>query len=332
MTLTPPAKPEAETQPNRAYNACPFMGLEEEPGTWLSYTNSANFCHRQGNPRPIDLDHQRKFCLTQAYPTCKVYSKYLNAPLPDAAAIAAKAKRRPVRRLWAIVAIYTTVLLVVIAATQQTINWEFWQNFNWPSQQETAPGLSTPAAITASPTIASPTIASPSPTITQIQPLTLALLTPLVESHSITPTLRPLPTASATPTYTAEPAQPTPGPNLETPFGPNQEYILHQVKTGESLGNLAAQYHTSVEVIRAINPLIEGASIWPDKVLVILPGATDPAQAIKFNAIQLQAPAYPAQLAREYLVSLDEIVFYNQLDAQARIPTGRWLIIPVPEA
>ncbi|OQY26353.1 MAG: hypothetical protein B6I38_11505, partial [Anaerolineaceae bacterium 4572_5.1] len=84
--------------------------------------------------------------------------------------------------------------------------------------------------------------------IASVTPTPVISPTPTI---SLTPT--PVPTSTITPT-----ASPTLGPNLGTPFGREEQYILHRVASGESLGNLAYEYDTSIEAIRVASNLREG--------------------------------------------------------------------------
>ncbi len=299
---------------------CPYLGIEEDPATWLSYANSANLCYKFKPARPVDTAHQRQFCLTQAYPICKIYAQNSASPLPTIATVEPRQEGNPLRFFWISLAVLSVITLLVVLS--------FWLRANW----EDLYGNSIPA-LAPLPTDAN--LAAnilPSQTPTEELLAAIELLPPIATSTlsasptpSLSPTITHSPTASPTPTAT----QPTPGPALNTPFGPQKSFLLHRVATGESLGNLAVIYRTSAEVIRAANVLIEGASVWPDTILVIYPGITDPSQVTRFQVVQLKSPAYPEDLAAEYQVSLEELLEHNLLDAQVLIPIGRWLVIPV---
>ena len=62
---------------------------------------------------------------------------------------------------------------------------------------------------------------------------------------------------TATPSLTPTLFVPTPGPFLQTPFGPYGSFIVHKVSAGESVTLLADRYETSNEVIIAVNGLEE---------------------------------------------------------------------------
>ena len=123
---------------------------------------------------------------------------------------------------------------------------------------------------------------------------------------------------------------PTPGPDIGTPFGPDNMFVLHTVQTGESLSSIAAAFQTTIDVIRASNVLIEGASVWPGTILVLIPGETSPEEVGKYVAIWVEANTNISELSDEYGVDAEEIRDLNNLGPIADIvPGGRWIILPV---
>lgn len=316
---------DSEKSPNKQFN-CPYIGLQSDPTTLISFPNSANYCHKTKPARPVETEHQRQFCLTEAYPICKIYQQHKTTPLPKITAIEPRREKNPLRIFWISLGFLAVITLLVLAAFWLRSNWStlFTDGFSiapQTGQSTSLPALSSPTVILATPI--------PSITATFDLPLAVIILTPAVfETQIDTPTLPPTATSSPTPTLVPSSTQLTPGPALNTPFGPDQQFLLHKVAVGESLGNLAVLYRTSADVIRASNVLIEGASLWPDTILVILPGVTDISQVQKFQVIQLKTPILPEDLAEEYQVSLEELLETNQLNAEVLIPTGRWLILP----
>ncbi len=303
------------TQPiNRAYTACPYLGLKEDPSTWLFYPNPANHCYKSNPPRPIDPDHQRQFCLSKTYPLCKIYQQSFSAPLPPVAELEPKKRKLP---LWVYAgAVFGILLLLFI-----TVSF-FWNQDNsslFLSDNQNIIATDSPTAFVR------PTI---TPTSTLAHPLSDLILTPYITyTPLVPPTIRNTPTATSTtavPTLVA-----TPGPALKTPFGPYGTYLLHKVSEGESLGSLATLYRTSIPVIQATNQLVQGAALWPDTILIMMPGVTDPNLTVKLMPILIEIPIYPVELAARYNVSAQSIIAYNLVDPQSLIPAGRWLIIPI---
>ncbi len=115
---------------------------------------------------------------------------------------------------------------------------------------------------------------------------------------------------------------------LTAPFGPEKAYVLHQVGLGQSLPVLEDLYLTSTEVIYAANE-IKG-SIQLGQVLVILPEVVDPAEIKRFSVFQLKQETQVEDLAVELGVLASDLLYYNSLEAGARIPVGNWVIYPTP--
>jgi len=134
-----------------------------------------------------------------------------------------------------------------------------------------------------------------------------------------------IPTVTPTPTNTAPP---TPGPSLFTPFGPDQSYLLHQVKFGDNLPNLAEQYQTDRDVIVAANGLVPDVPLQPDQVIVIMPGRTDSIGIEPLVVNFLSEDTSIFEFAPRHGVTTAEIRRYNQLGPGEIIPAGRWLIFP----
>jgi LysM repeat protein len=108
--------------------------------------------------------------------------------------------------------------------------------------------------------------------------------------------------------------------------------VLHEVKPGESFPLLADNYHTTTEVIRALNSRQGSVGLWVGEVLVIMPGQTNPYGLPKFKVILLDQARTVNQLAEEYGVPASELQIYNSLGPESdNIPAGRWIIIPVGE-
>ncbi len=116
---------------------------------------------------------------------------------------------------------------------------------------------------------------------------------------------------------------------MGTPFGPDERFVPHNVKQAESYSKIAETYQTSFEVIQETNDLIEGASLWVDTILVIMPGQTESSGVPKFRFVLLENPTSISDLTEEHGVSADEVIYYNSLGPIEIIPTDRWLIIPI---
>ena len=119
---------------------------------------------------------------------------------------------------------------------------------------------------------------------------------------------------------------------MATPFGPNMEYILFQIQDGQSLGNLASRFNTTIEVLKAMNvAIIEGASVRPGIVLVIMPDVKDATGLPRFSVVQVTQPVSLVELAEKYNVSVEDLRLYNHLGMDDLVPAERWLLIPEGE-
>jgi hypothetical protein len=116
---------------------------------------------------------------------------------------------------------------------------------------------------------------------------------------------------------------------MGTPFGAGNRFAFHTVKIGESLSLVAETYQTTVGVIQASNVLIEGASIWPGTVLVILPGEKNQDNVQKYLAILVEEPTLVTSLSLEHSILPEEFRELNSLGEDDMIPAGRWIIVPV---
>lgn len=64
---------------------CPFLGLRVDRDTRFGFANEGNHCHRERNPRSINLDYQSGVCLTSGYLNCPIYM-HSGAPVASGAA------------------------------------------------------------------------------------------------------------------------------------------------------------------------------------------------------------------------------------------------------
>jgi hypothetical protein len=171
------------------------------------------------------------------------------------------------------------------------------------------------------------------------QPTLTATPTRIPETGSPTAIFLPIATDTVTlvPTGTSTPSQvppPTPGPGIGTPFGAEQHiYVIHRVKEGQGWAVLSKQYGTSEAAIRAANGptvLKEGQGVWPNMILVIPIGQTNPANVIRFEPLFTERKTSLQELAEQFTTLPEAIRRYNLLGESEWIPAGRWLIIPLP--
>jgi hypothetical protein len=108
--------------------------------------------------------------------------------------------------------------------------------------------------------------------------------------------------------------------------------LVHVVGRNESWSSVAALYDTSQAVLMTANPPGDtpGASLAPGRLLVILPGITDPAGLRPLTAYWIPLPLRVAEAASRYGVSEEEIRFWNQTEGEW-VEGQRWLVIGLLE-
>jgi LysM repeat protein len=115
---------------------------------------------------------------------------------------------------------------------------------------------------------------------------------------------------------------------LTGPFGPDNQYILHQAKLGDSISLLEDLYLTSAAVINQANQ-IDGR-IQVDQVLVIVLNQIDPTGIRPFKVIMIDSDISVEDLAAQLDVLASDLCYFNDLEAGDLIPSGHWIIYPAP--
>ena len=134
-------------------------------------------------------------------------------------------------------------------------------------------------------------------------------------------------------------APPTPHPTLIatidfskalTPrFGPTGEYVLHMVRPGESIPQIAAMYHTTEDVLDQANYLANSFTpLQPGDVLVILPGRKEAKGVKLFGTLLVDEDIPIGELASTIRVFESDLTWFNNLEDDQIVPAGRWLIYP----
>ena len=251
MTVTDPANVSAA-------NACPYLGLADDPATHFAFPSGAQRCHAGRRPLTIDLPKQARDCLTAAHVTCPRY-RPARRPIvvagvptervwpddprvrPDDPRVEPDGRegRSPVRRagrrlLLLAVALAATVLVGAL--------------IGFAIVAQLGQGSSTPAP--------GAVVASPSPLVTAVTSAT----------PTSSPTPAPTGTASVVPSPTASPSAPA----TERPRpSPRSEVRIHLVRRGDTLISIAARYGVTVAAIRGANEIDDPNLIIVGQRLVI---------------------------------------------------------------
>ncbi len=302
---------------------CPFIGIKGEPDSFFGYASASNYCFHASPPGSVKLSHQEKYCLSGSFRECEIFFSSGLEPLPDSIQCTVKT-RKPVSSqeiirfgLPSLIALGVIVLFLFLI-------------FRRPLYGDSSaiPNTSTSPVIIASNTV-SPTISNQTgANAHETGDLVLGIFQETTSSLNQIPTSTPEPTGTFTPTATFTPDF-TPGPGLETPFGPENSYILHAVAEGESYPKLAQIFDTTAEVLKAINLIPGDIGLRTGIVIVVIPGEKDIQDLPGFITILVDQATSVEDIALEYRISPDEIIYYNQINPQKNLPVGRYLIIPL---
>lgn len=311
-------------------SVCPFLGMVEDSQTYYQYASNWNQCHRPARPSSVSMQHQAEYCLSAEHVNCPVFKSDWEGEFPvqftshhggrrtsqDAAGQGALSRRSLLLVLAAILIILVAIGAVLawrLPAVRGILGLD-----NTPAEETAGAGVGQTATAALEPTATAPPTASPPPT--QTPPPT----------ETAMPSATPAPTETPLPTNTPFP---TPGPGFETPFGPDLGFLIHVVQPGESFTSIAQAFSTTSEVLQAINPTIEGASLWAGRQIVVPIGADGSEDLPIFIVVFTGEQVELQELADFYGSDPEGIRFYNALGPESGVPAGRWLIVPVePES
>jgi LysM repeat protein len=227
--------------------ACPYLGLPDDPRTRFTFATPAHRCHVKRKPSQIDLGHQGRYCLSSDFPACKRYrapAVAANAPVAPPPSQVSPAARPP--------EVAPTVVVSSSAVRAR------------PEPQDTPPvtrsrRLSVRRVLVVLVVlggvllIGAIVVATIRPTLggTGLGSVTTAPTTPAaaatIEASRLptrSPTPSPKPSPSPSPTTTVAPSATSPPPPVQT---------IRIVKRGESLTSIAAEYGVTPQAITHAN-------------------------------------------------------------------------------
>ena len=74
MLKPPGTLPEQVTpRPAGGPEYCPHLAMVDDPDTHLLYPDGVHVCRARGQARPIDLEHQKRYCLSSLHRDCRRY-------------------------------------------------------------------------------------------------------------------------------------------------------------------------------------------------------------------------------------------------------------------
>ncbi|MBN1303147.1 MAG: hypothetical protein JXA13_01835 [Anaerolineales bacterium] len=319
--------------------ACPYLGISNDPDSHMAFSSPANHCHRSKTPASINLEHQGKYCLGRLHKECIVYQAEEGGTFPAQLRYRQEIKENlsgsALLSRWAAVILF---FLLAVAFGLWAIGG--FQDFivRAPTQSSSLPLTSDGSEMTATYNagiLPSPTVdplagtLTPSPTFTVTPFPTLTSTPTKTRTVTLTPTITGTATPSSTPsaTLTITPASLS-RHALDTPIGRVQKYLIHRIKMGENLTNLADQHGTTVEVILAANyslalPIQAGA------LLVVPIDMTNPLGLPVFEPYEVTHEEITAeQLADVLDVDLVLFKYFNDCSDNELLHRGDWMLIP----
>ncbi len=282
-------------------DACPRLGSTVDEDTRFAYPSEGNRCYALDEPERIAFPYQQGYCLGKNHQDCPLFQGTTHKMPPEARWQGRETPLSVPGLHWG-----WLLTLFVILALLGGGAWLFTHPAAPAVTVSPFPALALQPTDTATP--------APSPTATLLpQPAGI----------------RTTPSPTLPPTETFTPAPPTPGPGLETPFGPQRAFLVHKVRVGESLTAIAEQYATSVDVLRATNVFVPGATLWAGQTLVVMPGVVEvPADAQPLLPVYVERDTTIAALAGQYAVDASALRKLNAFGAGDIIPGGRWVLVP----
>lgn len=219
---------------------CPYIGLENDADTHLTYPSVRHICHRACPKQAVNPAHQQAYCLTSIHHQCPVFLQPVESPLPFELR-AFPSRRKPGRRV-----VLMAVGLVVLIALILVVALGAWGLLAKPAEPSISPSWS-PVGLPTS--TFSPT---PRPIFTATSPVTPALspsTTVDVASSTLNPPASPSITSPVILAPTARPSL-TPGAQACTPPA---GWVIYVVRSGDTLYRLAQLYGVSVARLQQAN-------------------------------------------------------------------------------
>jgi hypothetical protein len=249
-----------------ADRVCMHLGVHDDPGTYSLTHEVANYCYNRRPRRPVDIEHQGRYCLAGGYDLCPFYKGYAAAaPLPSTELVSSSAPTQPrPKRRWSkpsfrapgsnlVWAVGFTILLAAMACLAY---FSFWMRMGAQAVGSVAP----------------------------------------VSAQYLPPTSFRL-------------------------------ALVHVAVAGDDWASLAERYNTSQAVLAATNPPLPGETeLVPGRLVVILPGVTDPKGLKPLYAYWITDPISLSGAAATYGVSEDHIRFWNTIQGDW-VDGQRWLVI-----
>lgn len=283
---------------------CPYLGLENDPSTSADYPSSINACHHTLGKTTPKLSYQRSICLTAKHKQCPIFSDPEEVRMPKKIRHGSNGNifnRDLIKK-----AVLAGIALIVIAAII-LLN-EYWLpplvNFLEPSWKKTPQD--------------SAYFFIPTPTVTGTATRSGVMTPAVAKTKTPAPTLTPIATITRVPSTLA----------LDSPIGYEVQFIIHRALPGESPGQYANQYNTTIEAIFAVNYNFQSV-LFENQVVVIPLNLDDASNLPEFEPYEIQdAGLTPASLAEKVSVDAETLKFYNNIPTNFVFKPGDWVLLP----
>ncbi|MCE9644907.1 MAG: LysM peptidoglycan-binding domain-containing protein [Chloroflexi bacterium] len=282
-------------------SVCPHFGWKDDQHTSSGFPSNLNYCHLAVPIAAPRFNHQEVYCLTREHIQCPLFVNRQPMSMPDEIRVLQVDKPKP-RRTLALVILFLVLVLAfwAIAGTTQSIG----KNGSPTLFAATRPTLNASTVVSSSNLLATLT---PIPIFTQI---------PVLMEVTVT---------------TPSPIRAASKHELEALIGTDYQFIMHIVQAGETLDQLAQQYHTNVAAIETIN-YFQNSPGWSGTLLVIPVGFTDVTMLPSFVVYQVAEKDRGTtieELAGSLKVSPLDLKYYNDWMNEGDRPlVGDLILVP----
>lgn len=158
-----------------------------------------------------------------------------------------------------------------------------------------------------------------------------------------------MPTSTAAATTTESKSRPTAAPSktrrptrtvmqiTPTPTLASGDFLIHEVQENESLPIIASRYHTSTDLLIAINGM-EEVSLWPGDRLIVQYHQYEQEEPQSYSAVEITRDTPLETILTTYQLPEERFWILNQhtVNHQDLIPANAWVIVeqtvePEPE-
>jgi hypothetical protein len=292
---------DASENGNRKNQVCPFLGLEDDSATALSYPSSHNFCFHKRKAVPVKSEYQRKYCLTINHVGCEEYNRKTNTFFPISPRINRLLGVRKIigkARIWIILIFIVIVILITLLVVIGGLS-----VFGLPGNPM---AQSIPVSLTG--------VLQQTPTDLPVQiqntpsPTLLVMASPLLPIETFAPTI-------VSPHV------------LETPIGVEHQLVIHRAQAGESLMSIASRYWTTVDAIQAVNYYLP-SPLRIDWLIIVPINQTDVQGMPVFEAYQVKTAISVRTLALQLPVDPAVLELYNGFGNSEFLSPGDWVLVP----